>query len=161
MIKDNFFNQLLIAFTITSTMIFTYAVIDLNHKNKALSTELLSNTEVISDLQNQIDSFGELAMVYPENRAMVVAIAYSESRCSKTVKHPDSNTKGIGGIKTLWQLECEPNSLMAIEEVIENIREANPSFTDFEVIKFYKGAKSNLGSTNTTYELFTALKRIL
>lgn len=158
--QTNFTTQLLLASVLFTLLVCTYSFFSYFDIVKEQTITIQSQTETISDLQMQLDTFGELTLIYPENRALVVAIAYSESRCSKSVKHPDKHTKGIGGIKDLWQLECDQNSLMAIEEVIENIREQYPHFSDYQVIKYYKGADKNLGSTNSTYEMYSALKNI-
>lgn len=153
--------ELLLSAILFVVLVTTYTIFNLFDDRTDKDIQLQTQAEIISDLQMQLETFGELTLIYPENRALVVAIAYSESRCSKSVTHPDKHTSGIGGIKDLWQLECDQNSLMAIEEVVENIREANPQFSDYQVIKYYKGADKNLGSTNSTYEMYLALKNIL
>jgi hypothetical protein len=105
-------------------------------------------------------SFGELEQIPKNHRAIVVAIAMTESCSSYIVKHPDKNTKGIGGIKTTqWCLKSDINSLQAIDEIITKLEEQDK--TTYEIIKFYKGAKKNLKSTEQCYDLYLRLKNIL
>jgi hypothetical protein len=105
-------------------------------------------------------SFGELEQIPKTHRAMVVAIAMTESCSSYSVKHPDKNTKGIGGIKpTVWKLKSDVNSLVAINEIITQLEEQRKS--PYEVIKQYKGCKTNFKSTNQCYDLYLRLKNIL
>ena len=153
--------ELLLATLVFVVLVCTYAFFSLFDDRTNKDSTIQTQIEMIEDLNQSLNSFGELASIYPENRAMVIALAYTESRCDTTVVHKDNHTKGIGGIKDLWDVECEQNSLMAIEEVIENIREQYPSFSDYQVIKYYKGAKVNLSSTNQAYEMYVSINRIL
>jgi hypothetical protein len=105
-------------------------------------------------------SFGELEQVPKNHRALVVAIAMTESNCNYAVKHPTSDTIGIGGIKpTQWCLRSNVNSLMAIDEIITKLEEKGKS--PYETILFYKGAKTNLKSTNQCWDFYKRLKGIL
>jgi hypothetical protein len=105
-------------------------------------------------------SFGELEQIQKNHRALVVAIAMTESNSSYSVRHPDKNTKGIGGIKTTqWCLKSDVNSLRAIDEIITKLEEQDK--TTYEIIKFYKGAKTNMKSTEQCYDLYRRLKNII
>ena len=108
----------------------------------------------------QVNTFGELNDIKPQHRALVVAIAMTESNCNYNVKHPTNETKGIGGIKpAYWTLKSNINSLKAIEEIIIHLE--NKGKTPYEVIKYYKGAKTNLKSTQQCWDLYKRLKGIL
>ena len=124
------------------------------------------NATVI-ELNQQLDTFGELADVFPENRAIVLAIAMTESNCNTKVKHPDKSTKGVGGIKTIWDkhVTAPLNSLLAIEEVVEKLEQNNKELLAknhdlgmYEVIKNYKGAHRNLKSTDKAYNYYLILR---
>ncbi len=120
-----------------------------------------SQFEAISDLQDQLDTFGELTMVQPKNRAIVVAIAMTESNCDHNVVHPDAQTKGIGGIKQhLWSTKHSVNSLMAIEEVILTLKDKYPNESAYNIIRRYKGGVTNLKSTDKAYSIYTMLKSL-
>jgi hypothetical protein len=131
------------------------------YQNKAI-TELQQNNnkqEVINIFVHG-SSFGELDKIPKNHRALVVAIAMTESNCNYSVKHPTKETKGIGGIKpTQWCLKSNVNSLMAIDEIITQLEDQGKS--PYEIILFYKGAKINLKSTNQCYDLYLRLKGIL
>jgi hypothetical protein len=105
-------------------------------------------------------SFGELEQIPKKHRALVIAIAMTESCSSYAVKHPDKNTFGIGGIKpTVWNIKCKVNSLMAIDEIITQLE--SRGYTPYEVIRHYKGARKNFKSTDKCYDLYLRLKNIL
>jgi hypothetical protein len=105
-------------------------------------------------------SFGELEQIPKNHRALVIAIAMTESNCNYAVKHPASDTKGIGGIKSSqWCLKSNINSLMAIDEIVTQLEEQGKS--PYETILFYKGAKTNLKSTNQCWDFYKRLKGIL
>jgi hypothetical protein len=129
-----------------------------------LSVMILVNSnqhkEIIIIEKVKISDFGELADVKKSHRALVIAIAATESNCNYRVVHPDRKTIGVGGIKPdLWDLQHNPNSLLAIEEIVTALekREKSP----YEIIKFYKGAKTNMKSTNQCFDLYERLKGIL
>jgi hypothetical protein len=105
-------------------------------------------------------SFGELEQIPKNHRALVIAIAMTESNCNYAVKHPTSETKGIGGIKpSQWCLKSNINSLMAIDEIITQLEEQDK--TTYEIIKHYKGARINLKSTEQCCDFYKRLKGIL
>jgi hypothetical protein len=131
------------------------------HQNKAIIElrERVNKSETINIVLPK-PSFGELDKIPKNHRALVVAIAMTESNCNYSVKHPTKETKGIGGIKpTQWCLKSNVNSLMAIDEIITQLEDKGKS--PYEIILFYKGAKINLKSTNQCYDLYLRLKGIL
>ena len=94
-----------------------------------------------------------------ENRAIVLAIAFSESSLNYNVKHPDRLTHGIGGIKTgIHKLKHNANSLLGIEELWVRLMKANKgNFT--KSLKMYKGTVRNYKSFNITMNLYRKLIR--
>jgi hypothetical protein len=131
------------------------------YQNKSINElkESINKTENINIFIPK-PSFGELEQIPKNHRALVIAIAMTESNSSYSVKHPDKNTVGIGGIKTtVWDLQCKVNSLMAIDEIITQIE--SRGYTPYDVIKHYKGANKNLKSTDKCYDLYLRLKGIL
>jgi hypothetical protein len=131
------------------------------HQNKAIIElrEWVNKPETINIVLPK-SSFGELEQVPKNHRALVVAIAMTESCSSYSVKHPDKSTIGIGGIKpSQWNLQCNVNSLRAIDEIITQLEDKGKS--PYEIILVYKGAKTNLKSTNQCYDLYLRLKNIL
>ena len=107
-----------------------------------------------------VNTFGELADIKPEHRALVMAIAMTESSCRYDVKHPDKDTKGIGGIKqSQWSLKSNINSLRAIEEVVEVLE--SRGLNEWQIIKFYKGGVTNLKSTQQCWDWYKRLDGIL
>jgi hypothetical protein len=131
------------------------------YQNKSIN-ELKESENKIENINIILpkSSFGELEQIPKNHRALVVAIAMTESNSSYSVKHPDKNTVGIGGIKTtVWDLQCKVNSLMAIDEIITQLE--SRGYTPYDVIKHYKGAKINLKSTNQCFDMYLRLKNIL
>jgi hypothetical protein len=131
------------------------------HQNKEIIElrERVNKPETINIVLPK-SSFGELDKIPKNHRALVVAIAMTESNCNYSVKHPTKETKGIGGIKpTQWCLKSNINSLMAIDEIITQLEDQGKS--PYEIILFYKGAKLNLKSTNQCYDLYLRLRGIL
>ena len=90
-----------------------------------------------------------------------MAIALTESNCSYDVEHPNPLTFGIGGIKTLFWTEIlgdtNPNSLQAIDKVISYLISKNNGNV-YKAIKDYKGASTNMKSTNKCFKLYKKLK---
>lgn len=131
----------------------------------AYKQERINDQSVIEeakDCKRILDEFGELADVFPKNRALVAAIAITESNGDYNVKHPDEQTKGIGGIKPhLWTTHAKTNSLLAIEEVIEKLQAKYPNDNIYNIIRRYKGGVTNLKSTNKAYQLYLQLKNII
>ncbi|MCI4437521.1 MAG: hypothetical protein JHC33_12000 [Ignisphaera sp.] len=137
-----------------------------------LALAYFHQNKVIVELKEQVNkpktinvvlpksSFGELEQIPKNHRAMVVAIAMTESNCNYAVRHPDKDTIGIGGIKpNQWDLQCKVNSLQAIDEIITQLEDKGKS--PYEIIKFYKGAKKNIRSTEQCYDLYLRLRNIL
>ena len=91
---------------------------------------------------------------------MIIAIAASESSLDYSVKHPDSITRGIGGIKTIHKTKAKLNSLMAIEEVWENYLTISNG-DKRKALKLYKGTKRNFKSFNRTWALYTKAKKVI
>jgi hypothetical protein len=107
-----------------------------------------------------VNTFGELSDIKPEHRAIVMAIAMTESSCNYNVKHPDKDTKGIGGIKqSQWTLKSNINSLKAIEEVVEVLEKKYSN--KYTIIRKYKGGVTNLKSTQQCWDLYLRLENIL
>lgn len=90
-----------------------------------------------------------------------MAIAITESNCRYDVKHPDSLTCGIGGIKPIFWADVlgdtKVNSLKAIELVIRHLVEKNGG-NIYEAIKEYKGGSKNLKSTNKCFAVYKEMK---
>jgi hypothetical protein len=131
------------------------------YQNKSINElkESANKTENINIFMPK-SSFGELEQIPKNHRALVVAIAMTESNSSYSVKHPASDTVGVGGIKpAVWKLKCKVNSLMAIDEIITQLEDKG--YTPYEVIKHYKGCKRNFKSTDKCYDLYLRLKGIL
>ena len=97
-----------------------------------------------------------------QHRALVLAIALTESGINYEVKHPDCQTFGIGGIKNLFWSDLlgdvNPNSLEAIDIIISHLIEKNNG-NIYEAIKDYKGADKNLVTTNKCWKLYKQLKK--
>ena len=152
--------KLYLGLLLAATLVF--GVVYTNHlKNQRdlLATDLAEMTSSAAESEAQLDTFKELAEVYPNNRAIVLAIAITESNGNYKVKHPDKHTVGIGGIKpSIWRTENPTNSLLAIEEIVEELRDRG--YSDYEVIKHYKGAKTNLKSTEQCYDLYCRLSHL-
>lgn len=91
----------------------------------------------------------------------MLAIALTESNCSYDVKHPDKMTCGIGGIKPLFWTEIlgdtNPNSLQAIEKIISHLIDKSDG-NIYKAIKYYKGASTNMATTNKCFNLYKKLK---
>jgi hypothetical protein len=131
------------------------------YQNKSINElkESTNKTENINIFMPK-SSFGELEQIPKNHRALVVAIAMTESCSNYYVKHPDKSTIGIGGIKpSQWCIKSNINSLMAIDEIITQLEEQGKS--PYEIIKHYKGAKTNLKSTEQCWDLYKRLKGIL
>jgi hypothetical protein len=131
------------------------------YQNKSINElkESSNKTEIVNIFIPK-SYFGELEQIPKNHRALVVAIAMTESNCNYAVKHPTSETKGIGGIKSSqWCLKSNVNSLMAIDEIITQLEEQDK--TPYEIIKHYKGAKINLKSTEQCWDFYLRLKNIL
>jgi hypothetical protein len=131
------------------------------YQNKSINElkESSNKTENINIFMPK-SSFGELEQIPKNHRALVIAIAMTESCCDYTVKHPDKNTVGVGGIKpSVWKLQCNVNSLIAIDEIITQLEDKG--YTPYDVIKHYKGAKINMKSTEQCYDLYRRLKNII
>ena len=91
----------------------------------------------------------------------MLSIALTESNCRYDVKHTDSKTCGIGGIKRLfWQDvlgNTNANSLKAIELVINHLISKNNG-SIYHAIRDYKGGVTNLDTTNRCFSLYKKLK---
>jgi predicted nucleotide-binding protein (sugar kinase/HSP70/actin superfamily) len=77
------------------------------YQNKSIN-ELKESANKIENINIILpkSSFGELEQIQKNHRAMVIAIAMTESNSSYSVKHPASDTVGIGGIKpSVWDLQ--------------------------------------------------------
>jgi hypothetical protein len=131
------------------------------YQNKSINElkENANKTENINIFMPK-SSFGELEQIPKNHRALVIAIAMTESCSNYSVKHPDKNTVGIGGIKpSQWCLKSTINSLRAIDEIITQLEEQDK--TTYEIIKHYKGANKNLKSTEQCWNFYLRLKNIL
>lgn len=92
---------------------------------------------------------------------MVLAIAITESNCRYDVRHPDKDTCGIGGIKAkFWQHIEEPNSLLAIESIVDILRDKYDN-NIYAIIKYYKGGSTNLKSTDKCFKLYKDIKEAM
>jgi hypothetical protein len=131
------------------------------YQNKSINElkESANKTETVNIFMPK-SSFGELEQIQKNHRALVVAIAMTESNCNYAIKHLTRDTKGIGGIKPRqWCLKSNINSLRAIDEIITQLEEQDK--TPYEIIKHYKGAKINLKSTEQCWDFYLRLKNIL
>lgn len=130
------------------------------NESKELKQRIYALEHTKPTIPKIVNTFGELNDIEPEHRAMVMAIAMTESSCRYDVKHPDKDTKGIGGIKqSQWTLKSNINSLRAIEEVVKVLE--SRGFNEWQIIKFYKGAITNLKSTEQCWDLYLRLERII
>ena len=89
----------------------------------------------------------DLLSIDDRNKAIVLAIAFTESSLRYDVKHNEKWTVGIGGIRPnfypdLFEDGLNPNSLLAIEKVYLSLMDkfANDKVS---VLKHYKGIKSD------------------
>ena len=166
--QNNEYKLIIIALVITLLAVFYMHEHMHNYQKSIISTyeeehlTYLSSIEQAEDYKRMLDEFGELADVFPENRSIVLAIAISESNGNYNVKHPDKQTKGIGGIKPhLWTTHAKTNSLLAIEEVVEQLQAKYPNDDIYNIIRRYKGGVTNMKSTNKAYQLYLQLKNVI
>ncbi len=147
---------------LTMLIIFDVKYVNsLKEREHKIMLNYASDLEVIEDYKRMLDEFGELSCIYPENRALVVALAMTETSGRKGVIHPDKRYKGISATDTtLHKIKNDPDTLMAIEENIERIQQEHPGISVYDTIKAYKGARKNLKSTNVTYNYYQMLNRI-
>ena len=90
---------------------------------------------------------------------MVLSIALTESRLNYDVKHPDSMTIGIGGIKKYHRTIANINSLKALEEVwIKYLRKHKGNVN--KALMSYKGTVRNFKSFNKTIKIYRRLKDV-
>ncbi len=129
-------------------------------ETKELEKRIYTLEHTKPTMPKPVNTFGELNDIKPEHRAMVMAIAMTESSCNYNVNHPDAHTKGIGGIKeNMWTLRSNINSLKAIEEVIEVLEKKYDN--KYTIIRKYKGGITNLKSTQQCWDLYLRLQGIL
>lgn len=120
--------------------------------------EIVPKTENINIFTPK-SSFGELERIPKNHRALVIAIAMTESNCDYAVKHHTDDTKGIGGIKpSQWCIKSNINSLMAIDEIVTQMEDQGKS--TYDIIKHYKGAKTNFKSTEQCLDMYRRLRKI-
>ena len=108
----------------------------------------------------KIDLYRTILGVTYQNRELVLAIALTESNCDYDIKHPDKTTCGIGGIKPLFWTEIlgdtNPNSLQAIDKIISHLIDKNNG-NIYSAIADYKGADTNMKTTDKCYKLYKQL----
>ena len=89
----------------------------------------------------------------------MLAIALTESRLNYYVKHKDSMTIGIGGLKKYHKTIAPINSLMALEEVwIKYLRKHKGNIN--KALMSYKGTVRNFKSFNKTIKIYRRLKNV-
>ena len=97
------------------------------------------------------------------NRALVLAIALTESNVNYNAKHQDVFTIGIGGIKSIFWSDLlgnvNPNSLEAIDIIITYLIDKNNG-NIYRAIADYKGADKNLSTTNKCWKLYKQLEKM-
>ena len=127
------------------------------YKAKVIAVELYDENEslyeAVESLNIHIDKLEQnkllkdLLSIDDRNKAIVLAIAFTESSLRYDVKHNEKWTVGIGGIRPnfypdLFEDGLNPNSLLAIEKVYLSLM--NKFDNDkVSVLKHYKGIKSN------------------
>ena len=127
------------------------------YKAKVIAVELYEENEslyeAVESLNIHIDKLEQnkllkdLLSIDDRNKAIVLAIAFTESSLRYDVKHNEKWTVGIGGIRPnfypdLFEDGLNPNSLLAIEKVYLSLM--NKFDNDkVSVLKHYKGIKSN------------------
>ena len=127
------------------------------YKAKVIAVELYDENEslyeAVKSLNIHIDKLEQnkllkdLLSIDDRNKAIVLAIAFTESSLRYDVKHNEKWTVGIGGIRPnfypdLFEDGLNPNSLLAIEKVYLSLM--NKFDNDkVSVLKHYKGIKSN------------------
>lgn len=91
----------------------------------------------------------------------MLAITLTESNINYEAKHSDSFTLGIGGIKGIFWSDLlgdvNPNSLQAIDIVISHLINKNNG-NIYKALADYKGADTNMKSTDKCWKLYQQLK---
>lgn len=92
---------------------------------------------------------------------MVLAIAITESGIDYNAKHQDAFTLGVGGIKGIFWSDLlgdvNPNSLQAIDIVISHLIDKNNG-NIYKALADYKGADTNMKTTDKCWKLYQQLK---
>lgn len=146
--------------TLLIIIVFTIILMEHNTMIKELKQRIYILEHTKPTIQKTVNTFGELNDIKPEHRALVMAIAMTESSCNYNIKHPDTHTKGIGGIKeNMWTLRSNINSLKAIEEIVEVLEKKYDN--KYTIIRIYKGGITNLKSTQQCWDLYLRLDGIL
>ena len=113
----------------------------------------------------EIDRIKEEIDFIPEDyREKVLALCWTESHLKYNVSHPwNDSTTGICGIKSSFWTDyvtkhnVEVNSLYAGYLVLKYLEEKNNG--DFyRAVKMYKGAKTNLASTNKVINIYNKIR---
>ena len=140
------------------------AVVDLNSELEKAKSQVsvllkeLSATNELAKIQK------ELAQIAPENKAVVLAILYTESRWKYNVRHPEWNTQGIAGIRPYYwgdflkMQNVRVNSVKACELVYLDLLKKNNG-NKFKAIADYKGAKRDFTIVKTVLELEQKIKK--
>lgn len=140
------------------------AVVDLNselEKAKAQVSTLIKELNATNELA-RIQK--ELAQIAPENKAVVLAIIYTESKWKYNVKHLEWNTQGIAGIRPYYwgdflkMQNVRVNSVKACELVYLDLLKKNNG-NKFKAIAEYKGAKKDFKIVRTVLELEQKIKK--
>lgn len=140
------------------------AVVDLNselEKAKAQVSTLIKELNATNELA-RIQK--ELAQIAPENKAVVLAIIYTESKWKYNVKHLEWNTQGIAGIRPYYwgdflkMQNVRVNSVKACELVYLDLLKKNNG-NKFKAIAEYKGAKKDFTIVRTVLELEQKIKK--
>ena len=120
--------------------------VELYDENESLY-EAVDSLNIHIDKLEQNKLLKDLLSIDDRNKAIVLAIAFTESSLRYDVKHNEKWTVGIGGIRPnfypdLFKDGLNPNSLLAIEKVYLSLM--NKFDNDkVSVLKHYKGIKSN------------------
>lgn len=123
--------------------------INLNEVNDNYIVMLESMNKYADTLESDLENnklLKDFLSIDDRNKAIVLAIAFTESSLRYDVKHNEKWTIGIGGIRPnfypdLFENGLNPNSLLAIEKVYLSLMDKFDN-DKVSVLKHYKGIKS-------------------
>lgn len=123
--------------------------INLNEINDSYIVMLESMNRYADSLERDLEQnklLKDFLSIDDRNKAIVLAIAFTESSLRYDVKHNEKWTIGIGGIRPnfypdLFENGLNPNSLLAIEKVYLSLMDKFDN-DKVSVLKHYKGIKS-------------------
>ena len=124
--------------------------INLNKANNDYIEMLESMNKYADTLESDLEQnklLKDFLSIDDRNKAIVLAIAFTESSLRYNVKHNEKWTIGIGGIRPnfypdLFENGLNPNSLLAIEKVYLSLMDKFDN-DKVSVLKHYKGIKSD------------------